>query len=287
MLLTSLGATLVLAAVSYGTYRYLQLTEQKAALEQNVSVLRGEVAGLEQSLLANRATLEGTNQALQNEQNKNGIFASQIGELSGTVNTLQKLTATDPQLLEKYSKVYFLSDNYVPATLSAIDSQYLFDKTRPELILSGVLPYLNALIATAGRSGVGLQIISAYRSFYEQASLKLGYKIVYGAGTANQFSAEQGYSEHQLGTTVDFSTPEVKDTFSKFASSSAYRWLTDNAYQFGFILSYPPNNIYYQFEPWHWRFVGVKLATTLHANNEYFYNLGQRDIDQYLISFFD
>jgi len=86
---------------------------------------------------------------------------------------------------------------------------------------------------------------------------------------------------------VDFSTPEVKNTFLKFGTSTAYQWLLDNAYKSGFILSYPSHNIYYQFEPWHWRFVGVALATMLHAKNEYFYNLSQHDIDQYLISFFD
>ncbi len=287
MSLASVGGTLVVMAILFGAYRYSKLEQQKTALEQSVAVLQTEVAGLEQSLTTSRTTLNETIQTLQAEQNRNNAFSSQINQLSGTVTTLQRLTATDPQLLEKYSKVYFLNDNYVPASLSAIDSQYLFDKNRPELVLGGVLPYLQGLLAAAARDGVTLQIVSAYRSFYEQASLKLGYKIVYGAGTANQFSAEQGYSEHQLGTAVDFSTPEVKNTFLDFATSTAYRWLTDNAYRYGFILSYPPNNTYYQFEPWHWRFVGVTLATMLHVNNEYFYNLSQRDINQYLISFFD
>ena len=115
--------------------------------------------------------------------------------------------------------------------------------------------------------------------------MKLDYTDEYGSG-ANQFSADQGYSEHQLGTAIDLGMQGAQNLRTEFASSTGYTWLTSNAYQFGFILSYPQNNVYYQFEPWHWRYVGVTLATKLHENKEYFYNMSQRDINQYLISFF-
>ncbi|MBI2034029.1 MAG: M15 family metallopeptidase, partial [Candidatus Liptonbacteria bacterium] len=205
----------------------------------------------------------------------------------GTVAGLKKLSETDTQLLKKYSKVYFLNENYAPASLSAIDAKYLNDKTEPELVHSGVLPYLTGMLEAAKRDGTELRILSAFRSFYEQKNIKSSLTVLYGAGTANQFSADQGYSEHQLGTTVDITTPEVAADFSLFEKSSAYTWLTANAYRFGFILSYPKNNTYYMFEPWHWRFVGVALATRLHDKNEYFYNLTQNEIDKYLISIFD
>ena len=142
------------------------------------------------------------------------------------------------------------------------------------------------MLESASSSGVAIEIISAYRSFGSQSSLKLSYKITYGSG-ANKFSADQGYSEHQLGTAMDFTTPDTGESFLKFEKTTAYKWLTENAYKFGFILSYPKQNTYYQFEPWHWRFVGVALATNLHDNNKYFYNLDQREIDLYLISIFD
>ena len=53
------------------------------------------------------------------------------------------------------------------------------------------------------------------------------------------------------------------------------------------MLSYPKGNAYYIFEPWHWRFVGKDLAKDLHRHKEYFYDWDQRDIDEYLIDFFD
>ena len=127
---------------------------------------------------------------------------------------------------------------------------------------------------------------SAFRSFDTQASLKSGYKITYGSG-ANKFSADQGYSEHQLGTSVDFTTPDVGGNFSKFQTDPAYQWLQNNAHHYGFILSYPEENTYYKFEPWHWRFVGVELASDLHGENKYFYDMDQREIDTYLIKLFD
>ena len=117
--------------------------------------------------------------------------------------------------------------------------------------------------------------------------MKSTYKFTYGSGTANAFSADQGYSEHQLGTTVDFTTEAIGGAFAGFDKTSAYTWLNENAYRYGFVLSYPKNNTYYVFEPWHWRFVGVALATRLHSENRNFYDLDQREIDQYLISLFD
>jgi len=133
---------------------------------------------------------------------------------------------------------------------------------------------------------IDLKIVSAYRSFYDQLVTKISYKTLYGSG-ANQFSADQGYSEHQLGTTIDFTTAKLDGLSLQFENQDAYAWLRGNAYKFGFVLSYPKNNSYYQYEPWHWRFVGIALATKLHDENKNFYDLTQREIDQYLISLFD
>ena len=296
----AIAAAVIVLGLAYGAYAYVQLSRQNRALQSNVSALREDVNALTQalssssvqlssttqSLIATSDELSSTTQSLTTAQNQNGSFESEINQLSGSVQTLQTLANTDPQLLEKYSKVYFLSDNYAPASLSPVNPQYLYTTSTPQLFLSGVLPDLDALLAAANRDGIPLKVISAYRSFAEQGILKLDYTDTYGNG-ANSFSADQGYSEHQLGTAVDFGMPGAKNLQTKFASSTGYAWLTANAYQYGFILSYPPGNIYYQFEPWHWRYVGVKLATFLHDNDEYFYNMAQRDIDQYLVSFFN
>jgi hypothetical protein len=120
----------------------------------------------------------------------------------------------------------------------------------------------------------------------EQASLKSAYTTSYGSG-ANKFSADQGYSEHQLGTTLDFNTTKRSSVLSGFDKTPEYKWLTENAYKYGFVISYPKENKYYIYEPWHWRFVGISLATRIHDDNTYLYALDQRDIDTYLINLFD
>ncbi len=215
-------------------------------------------------------------------------FSGQIENISSTVGTLDKLAKTDKELLKKYSKVYFLNENYVPAKLTEVDGSYAFQQSGGNLLIQEqVWSHLKRLMDEAREDDVELLVVSAFRSFDTQASLKSEYKVLYGAGTANQFSADQGYSEHQLGTAVDFTTPEVGASFSKFLSSPAYEWLLNNAYKYGFILSYPENNTHYRFEPWHWRFVGVSLAKDLHDDGKYFYDLDQREIDAYLIKLFD
>jgi len=220
------------------------------------------------------------------EKNRMDSFASQIGDIQGTVGILERLSQTDPELLKKYSKVYFLNENYVPETFVKIPSKYTYDPAEDYLIYAKIWLFLRDLLIATENAGIDIQIISAYRSFGTQSGLKSSYTMIYGSG-ANEFSADQGYSEHQLGTAVDFTTSEIGVTFLNFEKTPAYQWLLGNAYKYGFILSYPEGNQYYQFEPWHWRFVGRALAEKLHQEGKNFYDLDQREIDQYLISFFD
>lgn len=286
-----IGLTIALVAIAYGGYRFW---ESNKSQDEMIAKFKESV----QSLNLNLATAKKENtdlaEALTNEQNKNQLYETQIkdisnvvGELSGTVGILKKLSQTDPELLKKYSKVYFLNENYIPIPLGVIDTQYLYDQKRPQQFQGNALPFLQRMLEAAKSENVSLKIVSAYRSFGEQTTVKSGYKVVYGAGTANQFSADQGYSEHQLGTAVDLTSSEIKEVFTSFDKTKTYKWLKENAHRFGFVLSYPPNNSYYQFEPWHWRFVGVALATKLHDENKYFYDMPQREIDGYLVNLFD
>lgn len=293
-------AAAIFALLGYGIYSYrLAEAELKESGDANTSlraaivVLESKIDDLEVNVGKLQNDLSETQKEnsslasnLSAEVNKNNFFDSQIKEISGTVGSLTKLSKLDQELLQKYSKVYFLNENYVPEQFATIDSRYLNDKNELLQVHGKMYVYLQRLLDASINESAALQILSAYRSFREQSSLKAAYKFTYGSG-ANAFSADQGYSEHQLGTTVDFTTAAVGQTFSKFEASSAYAWLLANAYKYGFILSYPKGNSYYIFEPWHWRFVGVELATKLHDEGKYFYDLDQREIDTYLIKIFD
>ena len=276
---------LILVASGYGYVRITSLSNRVAALDAELASSSARF-----SSTISDATTSFSN-ALQSEsqniKNQLGGVQDQVGMIGGAVTDLKKLTGTDPELLAKYSKVFFLSDNYAPARLVPIPDEDKYVATKDLQIIPQVLSYLEKMLAAAKADGVDIYVDSAYRSFAVQSSLKNQYVVTYGAGTANQFSADQGYSEHQLGTTLDLITTGTGGQLIGFDKRPAYDWLMKNAYRFGFVLSYPKNNGYYIFEPWHWRFVGVKLATDLHDKNGYFYQMDQRAIDDYLSSFFD
>lgn len=247
------------------------------SIEENLSDTKDE----------SRAIADELSRARAEEAARAAALSAEVARVSGTVGTLDKLARTDPELLQKYSKVYFLNEHYTPERLSEIEKKYLYHEDRAQLFHSELLPELVGMIEAASSSGVVLYVKSAYRSFDEQQSLKNAYTVTYGAGTANQFSADQGYSEHQLGTTVDFITPGLGGAFYGFEKTAAYDWLVANAWRYGFALSYPEKNDFYIYEPWHWRYVGKALAERLHNEGRNFYDLDQREIDAYLVNFFD
>lgn len=284
----TLLAIVAIAGFIYGGYLLYTLSQENKALQQ-------EIAGLEEELIDTESALEASiyegnqlSQQLQSEQDRLNSIRDQLEDVTNTVTNLERLNELDPELLQKYSKVYFLNEHYTPDEFYTIDrEEYLYYEDKPIEIHERVWPYLRSLLVNAQDDGIQLFLVSGYRSFGEQSELKSGYVVTYGAGTANTFSAEQGYSEHQLGTTVDFMTTGISGTFSGFENTEAYQWLLENAHKYGFVLSYPKGNSYYQFEPWHWRFVGEELAEDLYESGRNFYDLEQREIDEYLLHIFD
>lgn len=223
---------------------------------------------------------------LKREKKKVDKFEDQIDDISGVVEDLEKLQELEPVLLQKYSKVYFLNEHYTPEKLEKISARWVDDSRNSQYVDRRIENFLEDLLEDADDDGINLRIISAHRSFGEQQHLKNHYLVTYGSG-ANQFSADQGYSEHQLGTAVDFTTKELGGNFEQIGNTEAFQWLQENAHKYGFILSYPQGNQYYQYEPWHWRFVGEELARYLDKKDLNFYDVDQRTIDEYLINIFE
>lgn len=283
----------VLFFIVAGSVGYLEWKNQQqfASLQHDIDltarILEQTIAETHTALAEELNRERGNISAVQNELgNFRNVVVQEVGSLSTSVDTLEKLSETDPELLQKYSKIYFLNENYAPERLAAIDPNYLYYENRPESVHGSVWPHLRDLLGAAHQAGIKLYVVSGYRSFDEQASLKNAYTVTYGSG-ANAFSADQGYSEHQLGTTVDFITTGLGGKLEGFETTNAYQWLLSNAHRFGFILSYPPNNAFYVFEPWHWRFVGTELATYLYTSGKRFYEVDQREIDGYLVTLFE
>lgn len=275
-----LGWCALLVVAGAGIYGYRDLGVRYSNLAQENAAIEAKAVDLSDQLYA-------AQQGLAAVQERLGGFENTVGDISGTVDVLEKLKDTDREILQKYSKVFFLNEHYAPARLAQIEPNYTYNPDRPEKISAQVRPYLEKMLNAAQDGGVDLYVKSAYRSFSEQKALKSAYTTTFGAGTANAFSADQGYSEHQLGTTLDFSASRQENLTESFDKTKAFAWLVDHAHEYGFTLSYSLGNAYYIYEPWHWRFVGTKLATYLHNHEKYFYDLEQREIDEYLPELFD
>ncbi|HUQ30398.1 MAG TPA: M15 family metallopeptidase [Candidatus Paceibacterota bacterium] len=283
--ITTASITLLsLLVVGGGTYGFVYVHSLSARVDTLSRDLASTTYLLQETIAQATSTFADT---LAVQGAKLGDFENAFDSISGTVDTLQKLTTTDKELLAKYSKVFFLSDNYAPARLIEIPAAYNYSQTKTQQLVPDVIPFLTDMIDAAKDDGVELYVQSAYRSFNTQEALKGQYTVTYGAGSANSFSADQGYSEHQLGTAVDVITTGTGGRLDGFDKTAAYAWMLAHAYRYGFILSYPQGNQYYVFEPWHWRFVGRDLSTYLHKQKKNFYDMDQRQIDTYLPNIFD
>lgn len=277
--------TATVGLAGYGWFQATQLDKVQTELASTTLAFVAERDELRKQIEDLVSENDELRDDLRGEKRRNDNFEEQIEEITGTVNVLEKLRKTDEELLKKYSKVSFLNEHYLPEGLVEIDDTFVAGN-EVERIHKRVASFLEDMLEDAEDDGHDLRIVSAYRSFGTQAALKNQYTVVYGSG-ANQFSADQGYSEHQLGTAIDVSVPAMNGALDGFEKTEAYQWLLDNAQKYGFVLSYPPGNAYYQFEPWHWRFVGVDLAKDLKRDGKYFYDWDQRDINTYLVKIFD
>ena len=134
------------------------------------------------------------------------------------------------------------------------------------------LEHLIKLWEAARSDGLTLTINSAYRSYATQEQLFKGHVARLGGDeeAVNRFSARPGQSEHQLGTTVDFATPDAYAS-QAFADTPEGAWLEENSHKFGFVISYPEGSEQatgYIFEPWHFRYIGIEAALAWKESGE-------------------
>lgn len=125
------------------------------------------------------------------------------------------------------------------------------------------------LVAAAAAEGIALTAQSSYRSYGSQQRVYAGWVAQLGQQAADLTSARPGHSEHQTGLSIDFSAVPANCTLDQcFAQTPQGQWLAANAWRFGYHLRYPEGATPvtgYEFEPWHFRYVGPELAAELHA----------------------
>lgn len=159
--------------------------------------------------------------------------------------------------------------DYTPSKLTPLNVP--LRKTLPEngaRLLPVVAANLEKLVHAAQADDVNLAVNSAYRPLEDQRKL---LEAATGDSEQEKYTAPLGGSEHQLGLAVDLSTaldPCVNGEFCYLTEEDA-AWLANHAHEYGFILRYPDGKqaiTGYEYESWHYRYVGKPLATALYKN---------------------
>ena len=172
--------------------------------------------------------------------NQDGSFTTSKGFHGETRNGI---TYIDGVLIA--NKTYALPKSYAPGGLTGETSKAF-----------------NTMKSAAAQEGISIWVASGFRSYDLQNRLWTNRKNKNGIAFADAGTARPGHSEHQTGLAMDINM--VDDAFE---NTAAGQWLFKNAYKYGFILRYPrgkTGETGYKYESWHYRYVGVDLATKLY-----------------------
>ena len=201
-----------------------------------------------------------------------------------TEETSNKETTNAPSS-EKLSTPKIISINEDKWYLTLVNTGFRIpDDYSPDLVYvcgsgeqldSKVAPYYEKMYNAALKDGVTLTPCSGYRSyelqernynnktaFYET----LGYSHDEALVKAATIIMPPGSSEHNLGYAMDIVCVE-----EWFEDTAEFKWLNENAADYGFILRYPSDRTditKVTYEPWHWRYVGVEDAKAIKASGQ-------------------
>lgn len=163
---------------------------------------------------------------------------------------------------------YPLPDSYAPTLSNAINGSNIQLDSR-------VSEHYAEMYAAAKLSGCVLTPYSGYHTYALQENTfnrKVNFYVNKGmsAEEANQKASAQvlpaGCSEHNAGLAMD-----IVSASSDFINTKEYKWLCENAHNYGFILRYPEDKTSItgmNFEPWHWRYVGTQAAKEMKEKNQ-------------------
>lgn len=138
---------------------------------------------------------------------------------------------------------------------------------------------LKAMLKDGRKAGCSLLICSGYRSFERQTELYLqdvkkymrqGMTYEEACAETEKTLLKPGESEHESGLAVDIVSVRHQVLDKNFEKTKEAKWLAEHAHEYGFILRYPKDKeeiTGIDYEPWHFRYVGVEAATEIWENN--------------------
>ena len=185
-------------------------------------------------------------------------------------NQLNKITI----LVNKYT---YLPTNYIPNNLEEMNIKY---SSSTRMLVYEAKESFERMCQAANDTNLKIRAISAYRSYEYQEQLYNNYISKDPQDLVDTYSARPGYSEHQTGLVVDIDN--IKTDYENFESTEEFKWMQDNAHLYGFILRYPKQKediTGYQYESWHYRYVGKDVATFIKNNN--------LTLDEYIVRYIE
>jgi len=172
------------------------------------------------------------------------------------------------------NKENLLARDYVPEDMVEIfePSGSKIDPTYVNRLHKEVYIQFKKMQAYAKELGYEIFVDSSYRSYEYQEKVFESTALEKGLDHAIKFVAPPGGSEHQTGLAFDVIFRRNGEMIEEqLETDPEIKWMTENAYKYGFILRYPKGKediTGFGFEPWHFRYVGLDLAFEIHENNQ-------------------
>ncbi len=196
-----------------------------------------------------------------------------IVEIVNTNNNHEYYTETKETDLSKgnlilVNKYNYLPNDYVPDNLVTISLDYAYGELGSQKVTKETYDAFLSMWRASHENGYYLMVNSSYRNYQEQEETYNDYANANGTSYADTIAARPGYSEHQTGLTIDVF--EQGTGQKNFASTPSYQWLKENAHKYGFIERYPIDKVDitgYDYESWHYRYVGIEAATYIYEHN--------------------
>jgi len=163
------------------------------------------------------------------------------------------------------NKHNYLEEDYVPDNLKSLSTTYALSGMK---MVDVAKEAFESMAKDAASEDLTIVAMSTYRSYDYQVDLYNNYVKSDGKEAADTYSGRPGNSEHQTGLAVD--VYNQKETYTNFEKTDEYTWMQENAHKYGFILRFPKDKeeeTGYEFESWHYRYVGIEIAKYIKENN--------------------
>ncbi|EAD5867534.1 D-alanyl-D-alanine carboxypeptidase family protein [Listeria innocua] len=179
----------------------------------------------------------------------------------------------EENILVLANKDYSLQPTYTPPDLVRPNVTFSFGNEQVEKaqLRKEAGTALEEMFKAANQDGKKLFAVSGYRSYKRQQEVFQAEVNSKGDKKAREAVAYPGTSEHQTGLAMDISSENQSYELTEaFGTTPEGKWLEENAHNYGFILRYMKGRediTKYQYESWHYRYVGKDAATIIYKNN--------------------